>query len=56
VPSTPLSMMMELKGWLRTNVSKVEMIETANVSKISYNFINLKDEDEKSNIASFVSD
>jgi hypothetical protein len=40
IPSTPLSMMMELKGWLRTSISRVTINTTFNISQITYNFIN----------------
>lgn len=38
-PATPISMMMELKTWLKQNINRVSMIEDLGVSKIVYEFI-----------------
>jgi len=38
-PATPISMMMELKTWLKQNLHRVSMNEEFGVSNVVYDFI-----------------
>ena len=45
-PATPISMMMELKNWLKQNIIKVQLIENLGISETAYSFINGETEEE----------
>ena len=53
-PATPISMMMELKNWLKQNLMKVQMRE--DISQQTYNFINLASEEERMQVATLVNE
>lgn len=55
-PATPISMMMELKTWLKQNTSRVVMVEGLGISETSYSFINTESEDENRKVALIVAD
>lgn len=46
-PATPISMMMELKNWLGQNLNRVSMMDEYGVSRVTFNFINPKNPEQK---------
>lgn len=54
-PATPISLMMELKTWLKQNLKRVSMIEELGVSTTTFEFIqNSPIEEERRKVASFI--
>jgi len=51
VPATPISMMMELKSWLRVNVQKVHLVPEVEISTIAFSFIKKTTAEETNSVA-----
>jgi hypothetical protein len=46
-PATPISMMMELKNWLKQNVNRVQMMDDLCISTNTYSYIASGSDEEK---------
>ena len=46
-PATPISMMMELKNWLKSNIAKVTILPHLSISTTTFNCINPPSDEDK---------
>jgi hypothetical protein len=53
-PATPISLMMELKSWVKYNLSRVSMINELGVTLVTYEFIKNLLEEERRRVATFI--